>query len=218
MTTDVEICKLALSNIRAGSLNSLDDATLPAQMCKLKYPILRDFLLGQLTWGFARSIKALAVVTTEVFTWSQIYSYPSDCLKMLRLVGPQEELANASTSLLQRLFDEQVLPAGSLRNKIPHEIFTIDGNKLIGTNDEDLRIDYTVKITDPTLFSMEFVMALSHLLSSELAIPLVGVKDGRSLRSDSLQIYNQYLLDAMSSDANEDYLEQEESEFIAVRR
>ena len=45
MASEVEICNLALSNIRAGSINSLTEGSLQAQICKLKYPILRDLCI-----------------------------------------------------------------------------------------------------------------------------------------------------------------------------
>ena len=45
MTSVVDICNLALSNIRAGSINNIDEVSLQAQQCKLKYPFMRDRLL-----------------------------------------------------------------------------------------------------------------------------------------------------------------------------
>jgi hypothetical protein len=218
MASAVEICNLALSNIRGGSISSLDQSSLQAQTCNLKYPFIRDMMLSETAWGFNRAIETLAVSSTEIFNWAYAYHYPNDCLKINRLIGAQEELANSDADVISRLIDSQILPISNLRNKIPHEIFNFDNEKLIGVNESDLRIDYTIKATNPELFSVTFVMAMSHLLASELAIPIVGAKEGRELRSDSLSIYQSYLSSAMTKDLNEDYEDVPESEYVTVRR
>jgi hypothetical protein len=217
MTSEVEICNLGLSNIRAGSINSLTEGSLQAQQCKLKYPILRDRLLKE-AWGFNHKIRALAVSTTEIFNWAVAYQYPTDCLKINRLVGAHEELANADADVVSRLLDSQLLPIRDTQPVIPYEIFNFSDAKLIGCNESDLRIDYAAKITDPNLFSEDFIMAFSHLLSSELAIPLIGAEVGRQLRSDSLQMYREYLNAAVADDMNEGDYEPPLSEFETIRR
>lgn len=218
MSSEVEICNLGLSNIRGGSINSLDEGSLQAQQCKLKYPILRDRCLTELPWSFNRKIKALSLLTTEIFNWAYAYQYPTDCLKVHRLVGAHEELANADADVVSRLLDSQLLPLKDLRTQVPYEVFNFNNNKVIGTNEADLRIDYAAKITDPNLFSFDFIMAFSHLLSSELAIPVVGAEVGRQLRSDSLQLYKTYLDAAIANDLNDQYDTPALSEFETIRR
>jgi hypothetical protein len=218
MSSEVEICNLALSNIRAGSINSLDEDSLQAQQCKLKYPIMRNRCLTELAWGFNRKLRALSVLTTEIFNWAYAYQYPTDCLKIHRLVGSYEELANADADVVSRLIDSQLLPISDLRNKVAYEVFNFDNNKTIGANETELRIDYSAKVTDPNLYTDDFILALSHLLSSELAIPLIGAKTGRELRSDSLTIYKQYLDAAMANDLNDQHVDPPESEFVTIRR
>lgn len=218
MTSVVEICNLALSNIRAGSINSLDESSLQAQQCKLKYPIFRDFLLAELPWSFNHKIKTLAVLTDDIFNWNYAYQYPSDCLKINRLIGAYEQLSNADSDVISRLIDSQVLPIGNARRGIPYQVFNIDDNKVIGANESELRVGYSVKTTDPNLFSTSFVLTLSHLLSSELAIPIIGADVGRQLRSDSFQIYKEYLNNSIAGDLNEQYSEPALSEFETIRR
>jgi hypothetical protein len=216
MTSEVEICNLALSNIRAGSINSLNEASLPAQTCKLKYNIIRDMLLTTMPWGFCHKIIALAVLETEVFSWSRAYQYPSDCLRINRLVGEQEQLLNSND--VSRFTDSQLFAINNFRKKVPYEIFNFSNNKIIAANEPNLRVDYIAAVTDPTLFPTTFVMAFSHLLASEIAIPIVGAENGRQLRSDSFAIYNQYLNSAMADDLNEQHADVAESEFINARR
>ncbi len=218
MTSEVEISNLALSNIRAGSINSLDEGSLQAQICKLKFPIIRDLLLTEIPWGFARSIEGLAVLTTEIFNWAYAYQYPTDCLKVNRLIGAQEELANGDADVISRMIDSQLLPLSSMRPQVSYEVFNFSDNKVIASNESDLRIEYVRKVTDPNLFTISFVLAFSHLLSAEIAIPIVGVENGRSLRSDSLKIYKEYLASASADDMNEQYFTPALSEFETIRR
>lgn len=216
MTSKVEICNLALSNIRAGSINSIDEQSLPAQVCALKYDIIRDMMLTEVIWGFAHKIKGLALLDTEIFNWAYAYQYPVDCFKINRLVGEQEQLLNADAGSVSRALESQLLP--SIRKQVSYEVFNFDGNKVIGANESNLRIDYVANITDPNLFSNSFILAFSHLLAAEIAIPIVGVEKGRQLRSDSLQMYKEYLATAESDDLNEQYYEVPLSELETVRR
>lgn len=219
MSSDVEICNIALSNARAGSINNLTtDTTAQAQICRLKYNILRDRCLTETPWGFNRKIRALAVLTTEIFNWAYAYQYPTDCLKIHRLVGAHEELLNADADVVSRLLDSQLLPLKDLRTQTPFEVFNFDNNKTIGANEANLRIDYVAKITDPNLFTADFIMALSHLLTSEIAVPLVGVKEGRQIRQDSLTLYKSYLDAAIANDMNDNYDSPALSEFETIRR
>lgn len=216
MTSVVEICNLALSNIRAGSINSLDENSLQAQVCKLKYPFMLDRCLTELPWTFNRKIRVLSVLTTEIFNWAYAYQYPSDCLKIHRLIGAQEEIANAT--VISRIVDSELLSLNDIRNQTPYEVFNFDNNKVIGANESNLRVDYVSKINDPNLFSADFSLALSHLLASELAVPIIGAELGRQLRSDSLQLYKQYLNTAMTNNMNEQHHVSGDSEFITIRR
>ena len=217
MTSEVEICNIALSNIRASSINSLNESSIQAEICKLKYPIMRDRCLREGPWMFNRKIMPLASVTTEVFNWAYAYSYPLDCLKIRRMIGAYEEIPAGSADVASRILDSRVLPNKGYRRQIPYEVFNFDDEKVIGSDQPDLRIDYAAKITDPNIFSDDFVMALAYLLSAELAIPIVGAELGRALRGDSLQIYGTYLATALALDQNDQYLTPKESEYVTVR-
>lgn len=217
MASEIQICNLALSNIRAGSINSLNESSLQAQLCKLKYYILRDRCLREIPWQFNRKIRALSSVTTDIFNWSYSYSYPVDCLKIHRLVGNYEELPLGANDVVSRLLDSRVRSPTDLRQQIPYEVFNYDNVKVIGSNQPELRIDFAAKIEDPNLFSDDFIMALSYLLASELAIPVVGAELGRALRSDSLTMYKEYLGSAIATDMNDQYLTPADSDFINVR-
>jgi hypothetical protein len=217
MPSEIDVINLALSNIRAGSINSLTESSLQAQVAKLKYPFMRDRLLRELPWQFNRKIRALSVLTVDIFNWAVSYQYPVDCLKIHRLVPEFESIPAGSAGIISRLRDSEVRSLKLLRQQVPYEVFNFDDNKVIGADDENLRIDFAANITDPNLFSDDFILALSHLLAAEMAIPLIGAEVGRQLRSDSLTMYQQYLASAMANDINDGYHVPSESEFVTVR-
>lgn len=216
MASEVEICNLALSNIRAGSINSLNESSLQAQLCKLKYSILRDRCLKEIVWSFNRSIRPLAAVTTEIFNWSYVYAYPVDCLKIRRLIGEYEELPVGGSDVISRSLDERVRPPN--RQQVPYEVFAASGGRVIAANMPNLRVDMAIKITDPNLFDDDFILALSHLLAAEIAVPIVGSELGDQLRVRELQLYESYMANSVVDDLNDSYLEPVESEFVTVRR
>lgn len=218
MSSEIEICNLALSNIRAGSINSLDEGSLQSQICSLKYERCRNMVLSTGVWGFARKLVGLGLLTTEVYNWTYSYQYPSDCLKINRLIGSQEQLLNADASTISHMADSGLLQYNELRKKIPYEVFNFTNNKVIGANESDLYIDYVVKVTDPNLFTEAFELALSHLLGAEIAVPIVGVENGRQLRSDCLTMYKEYLATAEADDLNETQSTPLPSEYETVRR
>jgi len=217
MASEIDVCNLALSNIRAGSINSLNENSLQAQLCKLKYSILRDRCLREIPWQFNHKIRALSPVTDNIFNWAYLYSYPADCLKINRLIGEYEEIPAGSADIASRLLDSRVRSPTDLRRQIPYEVFNFDNNKVIGSNQPNLRIDFVAKVEDPNLFSDDFILALSHLLASELAVPVVGAELGRALRNDSLQMYKQYLASAIATDMNDQFLQAGESDYVNVR-
>lgn len=218
MVSKVEIANMALGNIRGGTISSFTEGSVQANACNLKYDLLRDRMLTEAPWGFNRRVRALSLLTTELFNFAYVYQYPIDCLKIERLIGSWEEISTATSGVISRVRDEELLSLSSLRTKIPYDVFNEDDNKVIGANEPDLRIDYALKITDPNLFSSDFTLALSHLLASEIAIPVIGAELGRALRKDELAIYNSYLTSALANDLNDQHDEPTESEFVTTRR
>lgn len=203
MTSEVDICNIALANIRAATINSLNEQSLQAQNCKLFYPLLRDQLLEDTSWNFSRSVKPLSLLTSESFSWAYVYKYPSDCLKINKLIPNYAGVRDNTFGT---------------NSKVEYEVQIIDDVKVIVSDVADLRIDYRSKVTNPNLFTNQFKMTLSHLLASEIAVPIIGAEMGRQLRSDSFQIYTRYLNAAIASNSNERHIKVPESEFITVRQ
>lgn len=216
MASIVEICNLALSNIRAGSINSLTEASLAAQQCDLKYSYMRDHVLRDAPWQFARKVDALALTTIDSFNWSYTYAYPSDCLKINRLLLNIEGVAAGTNDTVSRYYRSGD-PRIDLQTAVEYEIQNASGEKVIVANDAQLRADYVSRVEDPNLYDDQFILALSHLLAAELAIPLAGADLGSALRKENFQLYQNYINAALTSDFNEQHKDTADSDFITVR-
>jgi len=219
MTSQVEICNLALSNIRVGSINSIDEASVSAQYCKLKYDIVLDSVLRGAPWNFARKQTALALNTDELFDWAYCYQYPSDCLRINRLKSRHDRLTQAETGYAIRpeYYDQQYLQQ-SRNRKIKYAVMNASGNKVIGANEAELWIDYLIRVTDPNKYDSSFILAFAWYLTAEIAVPIIGGDNGRAERAAAFQMYKATIAEAMAMDANEqENGPEKESEFIEAR-
>jgi len=127
MSSEITICNLALSHIRVGSINALTEASIQAQQCKLLYPILRDSVLENAPWQFATRIVSLAELTdVEVFNFAYAYQYPSDCLKIKRLILNWETINRDDSQ-----FYGNNLPILNTQAPVPYRVFNDDGNNLL---------------------------------------------------------------------------------------
>ena len=219
MANEVEICNMGLSHIRSGSINALTESSVQAQQCKLWYPIVRDQVLQDAPWGFSHSLKPLALLSDSIFNWRYVYQYPTDCLRVNHLLinyATTSSDAGGSSSTSSRVYDLESLDAQF--PKVNYKIFNIDGNKVIAANESELRVDYRMRVEDPNLFTLDCQEAMAFLLASKLAVPIVGLKEGRELRKDSLQLYSSYLKAALTNNSNEEHEGVPDSESILVRQ
>ncbi len=229
MASIVEICNIALSQIRAGSINSLNEASLQAQQCRLWYPLALEQILRDAPWQFARVIRPLSRLSDDdgnnrVFNWAYSYQYPADLLRINRLVLNYEFIDQETPGIT---FANRLYPRTgygyertfrpNLRQQVEYEIVNVDGNKVIASNWDELRVDGGIRVDDPNLFDPQFYLALGHLISSFLALPIVGPETGRQLRADNLTIYETYINEAIAMNANEQFQYPADSELVTVR-
>jgi len=218
MASEVDICNLALGHIRAGTINSLDEQSVQARQCKTLYPLLRDQMLQDSPWQFAGSIKPLVLLVQDTFNWAYTYQYPSDCLRVNRVM-PNYEAINADNRTSGLYYTHR---AGGIVGPLPdalieYKVILASNNRTIGCNYSDVYIDYRARVENPSLFSLNFIMALSHLMAAELAVPIAGVEAGRGLRSDSMSMYKGYLSAGIANELNEQKKEIADSEYITIR-
>lgn len=203
MANKVEICNLALGNIKASSINSLDEASLSAQVCTQRFDQAVKFVLRDHPWRFARKTDPLSLLALTPLEWTYAYDYPKDCVSMLYL-RPNATIASDRT-VAYRFENFENWESDYRLSTMPEWELgqSADGDRTILTNQAEAYGVYTAEQTNPTRFDPAFVEALSWYLSAMIAIPIVGAEKGRDLRTDAMQVYQQALPAAMAHDANE---------------
>lgn len=180
MSSDVEICNLALSHLGSYSITSLGDKTQEGRRCNQHFKPARDFCLRTFPWNFAEKRLALAVLATESSTgYEYAYAYPTDCLHARLLY-----VAIAGVKPLDFIITS---------------LDDLSGRKIL-SNEGSAILIYTAKVTSAAVFDSAFIIALSYQLASALAIPLT--KD-KKLHQSMLQGYVQYMSMAQTAGARE---------------
>lgn len=184
MTSIVSICNLALSNLGAGNINDLGEASTEARACSQFYEVTRDLLLQSYPWRFAGKTQSLAELENDKpGAWAYSYKRPADCLKV-RWVRRQ----------YSRYDDCPQTPQTEIANP-----YDIEGERIY-CNLSPAFLCYTFKLTDPTRYPPLFVEALAWHLAVRLAMPLTR---DPSIRNDAFQLAQAARLAAEMADANE---------------
>lgn len=186
MSSVADICNMALSHLGSDAIvMTIDppDGSVESGHCARFYPIARAELLEKPTWGFARTRVLLAEVTNPSTTWAYAYALPSDCLVAKRVLN-----SYAAQSFWGSFVATNDLPVLEERGSAD---FDIEGEVLL-TNEPEAVLLYVCDVTDPSKFTATFRTALSYLLASYLAGPLIkgleGAKTGAQLRQVAAQV------------------------------
>ncbi len=204
MPNSIEIANLALGNIKARTIQTFNEPSLEAQTCKARYDIARKYLLREMAWNFARKTEPLALREDTSVEFIYVYDYPSDCVKLQRIL-PDFLLGNERTAYLRFQNDYPYdMRAESMRlYDQPYEVAVIDGVKVVMSDLPEAHAVYTSNVEDTNLFDDQFVEAFSWWLASQIAVPIVGVEKGREMRKDALQIFGSIIREAKEANANE---------------
>lgn len=178
MTSEVDICNMALGNIGSrDSIATLNERSNEAIKCKTFYDITRKEVLRAAPWNFAKRDIVLSVLASAAGTpenpdgtgdipptpWAYMYSYPAYCLKARYIKIPVGQYIGAN------------LPA------IPFQVTGAEDNggnaiKAIVTNQQAAELVYTIDVTNPDVFDVEFITAFAQALAARICLPLTGDK------------------------------------------
>lgn len=156
MANAVEICNLALGHLGSeANVASISppDGSAEAGYCARYFPIARKLTIALAQWSFATKREKLAEVTNPSNVWLFAYSLPSNCIKPYRILklGATTEQDGAA--------------------------FTIEDGVVL-TNESNAVLVFTRDVTDTTRYSPEFISAMSWMLSSYLAGPIIKGSEG----------------------------------------
>jgi len=149
------ICNMALSalGISIYIANVDTEQSKAANVCRRFYDQVRDAVLEEFDWGFARVSKSLSLATVSFTNWDFSYNLPSDCVAPRSIVNPA----------VKNVTDE---------SRIPFKMMNSGGSRFIATDMEDAELVYTSRVDDASLFSPSFVTALYYALAAEIAMPM----------------------------------------------
>ncbi len=201
MSSKTEISNMAISHLGIGKeiANLETEQSQEASACRRFYEACVDAVLADLDWTFATKEAVLNLVVTNPNTeWLYSYTYPTDCVNLRRI-----------KSGIRR--DTQ-------KSRVPYKILKgIGSGKLIYTDKQGAEVEYTVRLSDPTIFSPEFSLALSFNLAAYIAPRLTG-GDPFKMKQEMLNQYRLELGRAKKKNMNEEVTETPPpSEFITTR-
>lgn len=169
MASAVNICNMAVSHVGSSATIisiSPPDGSVEAGYCATFYSQARTEMIELGNWRFTLKRAELAEVTNDSETWAYAYALPSDCLHAKRILRPGYQLTVFTQD------DSRYSP-----NDNDSADFTIEGDVLY-TNEPEAVLVYARDITDTTKYTPSFSLALSYLLASYLAGPIVKGSDG----------------------------------------
>lgn len=217
MPSAVAICNTALSHIGdSANVTSIDppDGSAQAGYSKTFYPIALSALLDMASWSFATVRVALATVDNPSSTWAFAYAAPSDMVSAIAVL-PFDALDDYSQNFSTQassltfamggnVFPDFADPAANVYTPQPYALeINAAGAQIILTNTEDAVLRYTQMVNDPTRFPPLFVLALSYLLASMLAGPIIKGEAGAAMATSMLKMFAIFKPQAAVSDANQ---------------
>ncbi len=186
MASQVGICNLALSHLGTkATIAAMDEASDEARVCSTHFDDVRDTLLREFDWNFARRVETLALRSETAPTgYDYCYSVPNKCLRFrgiwlgprpIQLAPPRWEIGSitdASNNDVVALFTSQDLAEGI----------------------------YTRQIENTELFSRGFVLALQWRLAEASALPITNRE---SIQERTIKLGALKVAQGMAMEANE---------------
>jgi len=211
VASEVDICNLALAHLGdRATVSSINppEGSAQAEHCAHFYPIARDTALESHEWGFATVRGTLALLTdTPPPGWTFVYQQPLDCLNIIKLIdpgmpvpiGPSDWGAPGWGCGMGMTPGIPTVPP-----EVPYELESreSDGAPVIYTNLENAQVQYVRSVRDTTKFSAQFVDAVSRLLASYLAGPIVKGDAALKVSQAHYQGFLTSLAQARANDAN----------------
>lgn len=191
MPSQTSICNKALHFIGIGEeIASITERSPEAEACLLFYEEALEEVLREFPWPFATRYVALSTTNTtsggnlveynDEFFYA--YRYPTDCVYARRIMSGQVP-DDASTLVRFKIASDTT-------------------GKLILSNTDEATLEYTARVTDASMFSVDFAMAVSWRLAGLIAPRLA--EDPIKAGQVALQGYRMSLAKARSVAASEE--------------
>ena len=158
-TTEAQVANLALGMVGQRQLvDSLDEATTEAQLCKAFFAPTRQALMQAFAWRFATKREVLALSTEERTGWEYCYAAPATML----LEAPAY------------VYSGEREPGEGARTPFAIELNDGESGHLICTDMEDAEFVFQTDVRTVALWPPLFVEAMAAALAVRLAPALAG--------------------------------------------
>lgn len=166
-------------------IQSFDEQSTEAKNCKLWYEFVRDWLLRHYSYDFARSVRALSMISVPTQEWSYSYALPEDYIRAYYItqqwLNPQTKIEPPYEPMQLGLSTDQT-------------------QRLLFCNITPAYLTYTIRVTNPAVFDVGFVDTLQKCLGAFLAFPITQ----KALIANSVRgIAAQAIAEAEAMSANE---------------
>lgn len=190
-TPSIAVCNIALAEIRAPAITSLDDDSPEANACGIHYDDCLQILLEAHDWGFAKRRVGLAALATNerAGEWGYAYAVPQD----MAVAGT---LVHSVPTPISGVF--YPWPYDFPRPPFYLHHFVLDSG-VIYSNLENATFEYISRDVAEASMTATFKRALALELASRLAITL---RDDRTMKGDLLQQAEAEKRRAMAEDLN----------------
>lgn len=201
MASAVDIVNLALARLgdsaEVTAISPPDGSAQAAQAARF-YPIARDALLEMHDWAFATRRAVGSELDVTVDGWEYVYQLPNECLKVLNVwQSGQSDEAEGWDFLVESDSDQ---------------------GTVIYTNCPEATFRFIVRVSDTTKFTPIFTTALSFILASYLAGPILKGETGMQVSQSMFKLFMSEFAKAAASDAaNRKFKPKHNPEFLAAR-
>ena len=191
MASVVDICNSALNLLGASTISALTDDSKNARLCNQRYEPVRNRVFRSHAWNCLHKRVQLAQNSTApVVEYSNAYSLPSDCLRVLKV-------HNGTTDSIASSID-----------------YKLEGRNIV-TDEGTIYLIYIALITDPNEYDSYLQESISHQLAADIAY---AVTNNATLANNYMTRADERLREARFIDATENALGTVESnEFTDAR-
>jgi hypothetical protein len=188
----ISVCNIALAEVRAQSIVTIDDGTPQANACAIHYDDCLQLLLESHEWGFAtvRNTLALLAVNDRPGEWLYAYAAPEDMASKAAIIWPLQ------TPLSGVYYP---WPYNWPRPPFYWQQFIIQGG-VVYSNLEGALLQYVSRDIEEAAMPARFKRALALELASRLATTLL---DDRAKKGDLIQQAEAEKRRAIADDLNQ---------------
>lgn len=159
MAGTIEIFNMALGQIGSTeTVMDLNERSLSLQTCVRYWNNVRDSVLSDFPWSFATKQQQLGLTTETPVNWLHQYLLPADCLRVQRVVIPDEPV---SVGMLHQFHQNP-----------PYELMWSEAGTVLKCDQNPCLLQYTMRIEDDSRFPPEFASMVSLALAANICIPL----------------------------------------------